>query len=299
MITRIGPVYRLRLLDGEKQTEPEIIDCIARGAARTAVVGDVVRFVDEESVLGAGLITAIEARQNALVRADALGRRAQTLAANLDRIWIVSAIRPPPRSGLIDRYLVAAQQQGIAAGLLFNKIDLLDEAMGDELTALAEAYAPLDIPIHWVSAESGAGLEKFQSVLSHERVVLVGHSGVGKTSILNALIPTLEAEVRALSESSGRGQHTTTTSALYTFAGGGELIDSPGVRGFALWGVPPEELASYFPELAALAGECHFHNCQHLSEPRCAVRAALGESISQLRYDGYLRLRGELCVEWS
>ena len=126
----------------------------------------------------------------------------------------------------------------------------------------------------------------------------MGHSGVGKTSLLNALIPELNAEVQALSESSGRGQHTTTTSTLYTLEGGGELIDSPGVRGFALWGVPPEELAHYFPELDALAPSCHFHNCQHLHEPRCAVRAALDTGLSRLRYEGYLRLREELSEGW-
>lgn len=308
VVSRRGPVLVTRWMSGpspdetwwDSDEEPkelgDTIACIARGYGKAAVVGDVVHFSWERSDLGLGLIIAVELRANALVRADALGRSHQTLAANLDRIWVVSALDPPPKSGLIDRYLVAAHANQIPVGLILNKIDLfMDEEHVDELDTLLTPYRNLGLPILLLSAIEGEGIEELRVALQGERSVLVGHSGVGKTSLLNALIPGLDEAVTEVSEATGKGQHTTTTSTLYPLEGGGELIDSPGIRGFGLWGMPAEELKDHFVEFLRFAPECHFNNCAHLHEPDCAVLAAVErDEIDYERYEAYQRIYDDL-----
>jgi ribosome biogenesis GTPase len=263
------------------------------------VIGDFVYFVWEQSDLAQGLIVAIELRDNALVRADALGRRPQTLAANLDRVWVVSALDPPPKSGLIDRYLVAAHVNKIDVGIILNKVDLfMDEDHVDELAELLAPYRALHIPILLMSALEGDGLEELRGALVDERSVFVGHSGVGKTSLLNALIPGLDEAVTEVSEATGKGQHTTTTSTLYSLEKGGELIDSPGIRSFGLWDMPPEQLKDHFTEFIPYASKCHFHNCTHLHEPQCAVIEALDQDEIHIeRYENYVRIYDDLLDE--
>jgi len=312
VVGRVGPVYRVRLLEGpppssaEELSAPQtdlegrqVFDCIARKAGKAAVIGDYVRFEWEHSDLAQGLIIELEERDNALIRADALNRAPQTLAANLDRIWVVCAAEPPPKRGLIDRYLVAAHAQGIEAGLIFNKLDLVkgQEALED-VEDLLLPYELLQLPTFMVSAEDSRGLDALRAALAHERSVFVGHSGVGKTSLLNALIPELNELVGALSEATGKGQHTTTGSSLYPLEGGGEIIDSPGIRGFGLWKMPSRELKDHFPEFLEFAGSCRFHNCLHLEEPSCAVREAVDrDELSVDRYEAYLRIYDDLLDE--
>ena len=272
------------------------IPCIAKGQGKSAVVGDWVQFVWEQSDLGHGLMVKVQSRTNALVRLDALGRRPQTLAANLDRIWVVCAVEPPPKSGLIDRYLVAAHAQGIEAGLIFNKIDLImDEEHVEEIEDLLMPYRKLKIPVILASASSIDGIDDLHKALAETRNVLVGHSGVGKTSLLNALIPGLSEEVTALSEATGKGQHTTTSSTLYRLPHGGEIIDSPGIRSFGLWGIESQQLRSHFIEFLPWAEQCQFHNCSHTVEPKCAVIQAMDDDlISFERYDAYVRIYEDL-----
>ena len=304
--SRRGPVYVVRWTSQEQGEDTtsgtfnfalgDELPCIARGDGKAAVVGDEVFFTWERSDLAFGLIIAVDLRDNALVRADALGRRPQVLAANLDRIWIVTALYPPPKSGLIDRYLVAAHANQIKAGLILNKIDLfMDHAHVEELEDLLEPYRALGLPILLMSALQGEGLEELQHALGQGRSVFVGHSGVGKTSLLNAVIPELDEAVNEISEATGKGQHTTTTSTLYQLEGGGEIIDSPGIRGFGLWGMPSEELKNHFVEFLAYSDQCRFHNCVHLHEPDCAVLEAVEQGeISFERYDAYLRIYEDL-----
>ena len=270
--------------------------CIAKGKGKSAVVGDWVQFIWEQNDLGDGLMVQVTERKNALIRMDALGRRPQTLAANLDRIWIVCAVEPPPKSGLIDRYLVAAHAQGIEAGLIFNKIDLImDEEHIEEIEDLLVPYRALKIPILLASAHKTDGIEDLYKALAHTRNVLVGHSGVGKTSLLNSLIPGLSAEVNVLSEATGKGQHTTTSSTLYRLPHGGEIIDSPGIRAFGLWGIPSQELRNHFVEFLDWMEQCQFHNCSHTVEPKCAVIQAVEEDLIHFeRYDAYLRIYEDL-----
>lgn len=287
VVTRLGPVFTVETDDGER------VDCVARGRGKRAVVGDRVVFergVDNE--MAEGLVTDVGPRAGALVRADALGRRAQVLAAHLDHIFVVVAPEPPLREGLIDRYLVAADMQGIDASIVFNKLDLVDdpEELEDTRDRLA-VYPPLGHAVYFVSAHAGEGLDALRAATRERCSIFVGHSGVGKTSLLNALDPGLGERVQALSESSGRGQHTTSTSALYALPGGGEVIDSPGVRGFALWGVDPASLKQHFPEFVERERACKFADCSHIHEPGCAVIEALDDDeIASSRYDSYLKI---------
>lgn len=290
VITRLGPVFTVEIDGGGT------IDCVARGRGKRAVVGDRVAFEDDaDNEMAEGLITGVGERRSALVRADALGRRAQVLAANLDRVFVVTAVEPPIREGLIDRYLVAAHAQGIAASIVFNKLDMAYDDELAEIAEMLEIYPPLGHPVIYTSAEDGRGLDALRAATRGQCSIFVGHSGVGKTSLLNALDPGLGERVQALSLASGRGQHTTTTSALYRLPDGGEVIDSPGVRGFALWGIDADGVRHHFPEFVERAPACRFADCRHIHEPQCAVLAAVDEGeIAESRYDSYLKIRASL-----
>lgn len=293
VIIRQGPVLTVEGSDGRR------FDCVAKGRGKRAVVGDRVYVqADAGTELAEHLVIGYAPRETELARADAFGRRAKVIAANVDQLWVVVAIEPPLRPGLIDRLLVAAEAQGIEAGIIFNKIDLLSPALRAEIKPLLDVYRHIGYPVLDVSAHSGEGLEALQAALNAHTSVLVGHSGVGKTSLLNALCPGLVERVQALSEASGRGIHTTTAAALFTLPTGGEIVDSPGVRTFALWDVDPEALRDYFVEFVPFAEACRFSNCRHVNEPNCAVKAAVeAGQISELRYDSYLRMRATLAGE--
>ena len=273
-----------------------LIDCVARGRGKRAVIGDDVYFEpNADTEMAEGLIVAVGPRRSALVRADAMRRRAQTLAANVDRIYVVCSILPPLREGLVDRYLVAAHAQGIESRVVFNKTDLIPDHAWPVIDEILDPYAAIGAKVFKTSAVSGEGLAALQAELAEGCSIFVGHSGVGKTSLLNTLLPELGEPVQALSDASGRGVHTTTTSSLYDLPGGGEIIDSPGVRSFGLWGIAPKEVRMHFPEFLPLMESCRFTNCQHIAEPQCAVKAALAEGeIPERRYESYRRIRESL-----
>jgi ribosome biogenesis GTPase len=293
VIIRQGPVLTVEGPDGRR------FDCVAKGRGKRAVVGDQV-YVQQnaDTELADHLVIGYAPRETELARADAFGRRAKVIAANVEQLWVVVAVEPPLRPGLIDRLIVAAEAQGIRAGILFNKIDLLPPALRAEIKPLLDVYRSIGYPVLDVSAHSGEGLEALQTALDGQISVFVGHSGVGKTSLLNALCPGLVERVQALSEASGRGIHTTTAAALFSIPSGGEIIDSPGVRTFALWDIDPEALRDYFVEFVPFAEHCRFSNCRHVSEPNCAVKAAVESGqITEMRYDSYLRMRATLAGE--
>ncbi len=290
----MGPVFQVESL----QTGDEV-PCIARGQGKGAVVGDLVYYEAVSNLLADGLILEFSPRQSLLQRTDSGGRRAQLIAANLDVIFIVVAPLPELREGLIDRYLVAASSQDIEAEIILNKTDLLtDPTLLQGYLDRLSRYEPLGIPVHRVSARSAEGLDELAHAMADRTSIVVGHSGVGKTSLLNALCPGVEEKVNAISEASGKGQHTTTTSALYTLPNGGELIDSPGIRSFGLWGMEANDLQTHFPEFSSLAAGCRFGDCQHLDEPHCAVKDAVAEGIIDARrYESYLTIRSSLLAE--
>ena len=269
----------------------ERIACSARGPGKGAVVGDLI-------FLEADVVTGCVPRQTELVRVDALGDRPHTIAANVDRMFIVCAVEPPLREGLIDRYLVAAHRAGIAAHIVFNKTDLFLEDDPEDEADFRERlspYPPLGVPVHYVSALEARGVESVHAALTGHLGIFVGHSGVGKTSLLNALCPGLEHRTQDLSEQSGRGRHTTSHTELFEVPGGGRIIDSPGVRAFGLWAIDPAEVKNHFVEFLPLAARCRFADCAHAEEPACAVRdAAEAEKISPFRYEAYLRIRESL-----
>jgi ribosome biogenesis GTPase len=313
VVGRLGPVLLVRADDGS------LVPCLGRGAGKGAVVGDRVAFVydpDPDGIAEAA-VTGFAPRDTVVRRADPRGgpqsgRRPLVLAANVDRMLVVSAVRPPLRTGLVDRYLVAAHAEGIEARVVVNKVDLLDGPLASDpadsesrsidtpgdLDAAMAPYEAAGYTVHRVSAATAAGLDALRADVRGHTCVLVGHSGVGKTSLLNALVPDLGERVTALSDATGKGQHTTTTATLYPLDDGGEIIDSPGVRGFGLVEVDPHQVRDHFVDLAARAPECRFADCQHLAEPGCAVRAAVeaGE-LSRVRYESYCRLRASLIDE--
>jgi ribosome biogenesis GTPase len=213
------------------------------------------------------------------------------VAANIDFIVIVFAVEPRAHANLIDRYLVAAEASGIEPVLLLNKVDLLDTDAGDYLRPLLEQYEALGYRVLKASTTAAHGLDELKQLLKDRISVFVGQSGVGKSSLINALLPGVDLKVGELSEQTRKGRHTTTTARLFHFPDGGDLIDSPGIREFALWHVDPDQVLDGFAELRELRGHCRFRDCRHESEPGCAFRAALDEGrISASRFNSYRQI---------
>jgi len=261
-------------------------------------VGDRVRLARRP---GGELVAAgILPRVSRLSRPDPfLAHRERVIAANLDlAVVVVSLRRPPLSTGLVDRYLVALAHGGVAAAIAVNKADLASQPRTDdpELAQL-EPYRALDVPILLCSTKTGEGIAALGELLAGKTAVLVGHSGVGKSSLLAALSPGLEVEVAEVSEVHLRGRHTTTRARIYRLPGDTRIIDTPGIREFGLWQMGARELALYFDEFGAVAAGCHFSDCTHSHEPRCAVRdAAERGEIPPERYATYLRILESLAA---
>ena len=260
-------------------------------------IGDRVRFVDAGD--GHGMIVEILPRDSKLSRpAPVPGQRVfeQVIVSNADLIVpVFSAANPTPKWGLLDRYLVAAEAAGLPALIVINKLDLAwkNPALDEEV----EVYRRIGYAVLLVSAVTGEGMEELKQTLQGKLSVFVGKSGVGKTSLLNALQPGLGLRVKAVSNGEvGKGRHTTTHLEMFELDFGGALVDTPGMREFGLWDIPAEELADLFPEMAEFVGQCKFGlSCHHDREPGCAIRKAVMDgAISPYRYQSYMRLRDEL-----
>lgn len=213
----------------------------------------------------------------------------QIFAANIDLLVIVTAAADPPfRPGLVDRYLIAAEVGGVECVICVNKMDLVED---EEPPELAD-YERLGFRVIRTSCESGAGLADLRALLSGKLSILSGHSGVGKSSLLNALDSDLEVHTQQVSGVSHRGRHTTTASRLYELEGDVRIIDTPGIRALGVWGVTPQEVSWFYPDLAALGMQCRFRDCSHTHEPDCAVAAAVNSGeLLPWRYESYLRIR--------
>ncbi len=284
---------RLRLADGS------VRDAWVRGRlmgprkalGNAVVVGDRVLWHEEE---GRAVVEETLARRNAFSR-RAVGDRPeeQVVAANLDQVVLVgSLLEPGFRPGLADRVLAQAEHAGIPARLVINKIDLGSPAEAQEILA---AYAHAGYPGHAVCAASGAGIEPLHHACHGRCSLFVGHSGVGKSTLLNALFPELGLKSGTVIPGTGRGRHTTTAAWLLEPEPGLEVMDTPGMRSFALWGVGARDLDQAYGEFRRHLGSCRFGDCLHRTEPGCAVRAAVeaGE-IAVRRYESFLKLRQEL-----
>lgn len=258
------------------------------------VVGDEVIFDGNRQ------ITALAPRKNWISRRSAAPMpgahtREQLIAANIDQIVpVFAAANPRPAWHLLDRYLVSAEAAEIPALVCITKLDLVaGRAEEEEIQQVAAEYRAIGYPVLLTSTLDGAGLADFRAASHGRRSLLLGKSGVGKTSLLNALEAGLGLRVQATNRVTGKGKHTTTAATLFPLAQGGAIIDTPGVREFGLWGVDGSDLAYFFPELRPYLGQCRFGmDCRHQDEPGCAVRKAVTAGrISPYRYQSYLKLR--------
>lgn len=264
----------------------EITRCFIRATIDSIVAGDHVVWLREAT---GGVIVARGNRHSELGRPDNYGK-ARILAANLDRIVIVVAAEPAPHPNLVDRYLVAAEDAGIGALILLNKSDLL---AASAVQALLQPYTRIGYPVLQASAHTAGGLEPLRSALSGHTSALVGQSGVGKSSLIAALLPEEELRIGELSEAMTKGRHTTTTARLYRLPDGGALIDSPGIREFSLSHLDVARTASGFVEFRPFIGRCRFRDCKHQAEPGCAIREAVASgAVGAERYAGYLHIIG-------
>ena len=262
------------------------LDCQVRGRNLQAVCGDRVRFRAQGS--GFGVIEEVLPRRSVLARHDK-AKPLPPLAANVDRMFIVSAPVPTFQTFLVDKYLVAAHALGIEPVLVLNKCDLVLDH--DPLHGLIAEYAALGLKTLSLSAHKGTGADAFRELLVGKTSIVMGESGTGKSSLVRLAVPDLELKVGELNRATGEGKHTTTRTMLFHVPSGGELIDSPGVRDFYLWPMAVRELAGHFIEFLPLARNCKFADCTHISEPVCAVRSAVDEDKVLLRrYDAYLGL---------
>ena len=238
-------------------------------------------------------IDEVMTRRSALSRRDPGKTRGErTIAANVDQVVVVFALREPePHVAMLDRFLVIAEANALAARVVVNKVDLAGD---EEARALFGTYQSIGYPLHITSARTGHGLDELREQLRGRTSVISGPSGVGKSSLMNALYPGLTLRVGEISASVNKGRHTTVGAFLHPLPDGGFVVDTPGLREIGLWGVPSRGLDDCFPELRALKGECRFGDCSHLMEPDCAVREALARgAVDATRYASYQKLLEE------
>jgi len=285
--------YTVRLDDGT------LLECRLRGRIKQdrgtsdlVVIGD--RVTVAALADGDAMIESVEPRRTRFSRRQPGPRgswKEDMIVANLDQVLIVFACADPmPHLRMVDRFLVVAEHNEVEAVVVANKVDLVGMP---EARALFASYEAIGYPVHYVSAREGIGVEELADRLVGRVSVVTGPSGVGKSTLLNAIQPGLRIETGEVSETVHKGRHTTTSAELHalTAPGGGYVADTPGLRELGLWQVPPEELAWCFPEMRDYLGQCAFNDCRHISEPRCAVLAAVAAGrISTARHDSYRRL---------
>nr|WP_067053420.1 ribosome small subunit-dependent GTPase A [Mucilaginibacter sp. L294] len=278
----------------------ETIDCRIKGKFRIKgitttnplAVGDVVDF-DMEPEQGTGIITNLHQRKNYIIRKSInLSKQAQIIASNLDRALLVVTLASPRTSlGFIDRFLVTAEAYDVPACLIFNKLDLFSDEGLEILADYQAVYENIGYPCYSVSALEGTNIDEVQNLLKDKVTLFSGHSGVGKSSLINRLLPDLDLRTHMVSEWSDKGMHTTTFAEMFELPQGGYIIDTPGIRELGVIDIEKEVLSHFFPEMRERMNQCRFNNCRHINEPGCAVLDALEEGeISQSRYDSYLSI---------
>lgn len=272
--------------------EGDIYRAIPRRKLKQIVCGDFVQWQKEAT--GNHVVTKILPRKTSLERPD-YKNQLKPLAANFDQILITTALQPPPDRFLIDRYLVFAEHIGAKACLILNKIDLASTKNQREIEGLVDAYSSIGYSCFPISLKTASGLPDLLPHLADKTSIFVGQSGVGKSSIIKRVVPDKDIRTGALSAASGLGSHTTTAATLYHIPSGGHLIDSPGVREFAVTQLSGVQIAEGFVEFRHFSDQCRFNNCTHQKEPNCAVKTAVttGDILS-FRYENYLKMHDAL-----
>ncbi len=289
-----GSWYQVQTQDGTR------FDCRIKGKFRIKdltttnpiAVGDQVDF-ELEPEQQTGVINKLHDRKNYIIRKSInLSKQAQIIAANLDLALLVVTLASPRTSlGFIDRFLVTAEAYGIPAGLVFNKLDLFSEEGLEILADYKSIYQNIGYSCYEVSAIKKTGIKEVEAVLKDKTTLFSGHSGVGKSTLLNAILPGTEVRTGEISDWSDTGKHTTTFAEMFVLPFGGFLIDTPGIRELGVIDIEKQELSHFFPEMRELLNQCRFYNCRHINEPGCAVLAALeAGGIEPSRYESYLSI---------
>jgi ribosome biogenesis GTPase len=294
VIKSTGSWYQVR----ESETDA-LFNCRIKGKLRIAgikstnplAVGDIVRFELEPGYDEQGIVSGIEERRNYIVRKSVnLSKRVHIIAANMDQALLVTTLASPSTStGFMDRFFTTAEAYNIPTVIVFNKVDLYGEEELAELAYRKAVYGSIGYTIIETSATEQQGLDALTEVLQDKVTLLSGHSGVGKSTLVNAVEPALDLRTAEVSSSHHKGQHTTTFAEMHPLTIGGDIIDTPGIKGFGLVNLEKEEISHFFPEIFRISQDCKYHNCMHVNEPQCAVKEALEQNgIAFTRYESYI-----------
>ena len=295
-----GSWYTVKALNGK------FYECRIKGKFRLKgikstnpiAVGDYVEFeLETKNNEETGVINRIQDRKNYIVRKSVnLSKQTHIIASNIDQVFLLVTINNPPTfTSFIDRFLITAEAYSIKTVLLFNKIDAYDEDTLLEVKLLAALYIKIGYECIGISAKTGKNIDKVKTLMKDKVSMFTGHSGVGKSTLINTIEPGLDLKTKEISEQHRQGQHTTTFAEMFDLSFGAKIIDTPGIKGFGVVDMDKEEVGDYFPEFFQLKQHCKFNNCLHLKEPKCAVKKALENGdIAFSRYRSYLQiLEGE------
>jgi len=287
-------VFRQARLKGKLKIDDEI------SSSNPIAVGDVVVFEEEEKD-GDGVIRSIDPRKNYIIRVSPHNKNQKHIvASNLDLALLITTISHPRTSlGFIDRFLLTAEAYHIPAVIVVNKIDLLKSKHEEELQKWMSIYSEAGYQIFPIVAKDPSTIHQLQNLIKGKITLFSGHSGVGKSTLINQLIPNINLKTTEISDYSGKGQHTTTFAEMFDLPTGGSIIDTPGVKEFGLIHIEKSELSHYFPEMRQRLNDCKFNNCLHYNEPGCAIKTAVNESIiSEERYINYLGILDSIETTW-
>lgn len=280
--------------------EGKRLDCRLKGKFRIkgikstnpVAVGDHVNFEYEDGK-ETGVINEIFDRKNYIIRKSVnLSKQTHIIAANIDTAFLLVTIdNPPTFAGFIDRFLATAEAYNIPSVILFNKLDTYSDEQLDKLALLDEIYSEIGYKCIAISATKNIGIDEVVELMKGKTTMFSGHSGVGKSTLINAIEPSLDLKTKEVSKQHKQGMHTTTFAEMFELSIGGFIIDTPGIKGFGVVDFEPEEITDYFPEFFKLKSQCKFNNCMHINEPKCAIKEAVEEGeIAYSRYNSYLQM---------